>query len=156
VASAKLIEIGSVSLHFQDIKEVIQDIVIFIENKILKESTTFQVYIQKSQQGARYTPSYISYLATEISNGIFTRIGMSFFSEPITISELLKYCPSKYNMCVVVAFEGTDKSSDDSEGSGSRVSYRAQKNQRRAGTQEVARKRSCSMAIHKVIYFALF
>jgi len=91
-----------------------------------------------------------------ISNGIFTRIGMSFFSEPITILELLKHFPSKKNMLVVVAFEGTNESSDDLEGSGSRLSYPAKKNQRGAGTREVARKRSRSMAMNKVIYFLLF
>jgi hypothetical protein len=121
----------------------------------LKESIIFQAYIQKSQQGAGYTPSYISYLATGISNGIFNRIGMSFFSEPITILELLKHFPSKKNMLIVVAFEGTNESSDDLEGSGSRLSYPAKKNQTGAGTREVARKWSRSMAMNKVIYFPL-
>jgi len=122
----------------------------------LKESTTFQAYIQKSQQGAGYTPSYISYLATGISNGLFIPIGMSFFSERITILELLKHFPSKKNMLVVVAFEGTNESSDEVEGSGSRLSYPAKKNQRGAGTREVARKRSRSMKMNKVIYFPVF
>jgi len=59
-------------------------------------------------------------------------------------------------MLVVVAFEGTKESSDDLEGSGSRLSYPVNENPRGAGTQEVAQKRSRSMAMNKVIYFPLF
>jgi hypothetical protein len=81
---------------------------------------------------------------------------MSFFSEPITILELLKHFPSKKYMLVVVAFEGTNESSDDLEGSGSRLSNRAKKNQRGARTREVARKWFRSIAMNKVIYFPLF
>jgi len=81
---------------------------------------------------------------------------MSFFLEPISISELLKRFLSTKNMLVVVAFEGTNESSDDLERAGSRLSYPAKKNQRGAGTLEVARKRSHSMAMNKVIYFPLF
>jgi hypothetical protein len=86
-----------------------------------------------------------------MSNGILTRIRMSFFSEPIKISELLNHFPSKKNTLVVVAFERTNESSDDLECSRSRLSYAAKKHQREAGTREVARKRSRSMAMDKVI-----
>ncbi|KAF8538073.1 hypothetical protein BDD12DRAFT_886160 [Trichophaea hybrida] len=107
---------GSVSLHFEDIKQVITDLPEFINEGILSESYSFLEYmktkdLRKFGAHQQFTP----YLATGVSNGTFTRVALSTLWQSFTIGALLKHFPAKKPMFVVIAYEGHIHTSEEED-----------------------------------------
>ncbi|KAF8533716.1 hypothetical protein BDD12DRAFT_809955 [Trichophaea hybrida] len=136
--------LGSVSLHFEDLKQVIKDLPKFINEDILNESYTFLEYmktkdLQKFGANQQFTP----YLATGVSNGTFTHVALSTLWQSFTIGSYLKHFPAKKPMFVVIAYEGHIHSS---EGENIPLAGKEQEIPKHSGIKEIMRKRSRSMA----------
>ncbi|KAF8538943.1 hypothetical protein BDD12DRAFT_883721 [Trichophaea hybrida] len=139
---------GSVSLHFEDITQVITDLPEFINKGILSESYSFFEYmktkdLRKFGAHQQFTP----YLATGVSNGTFTRVALSTLWQSFTIGALLKHFPAKKPMFVVIAYEGHIHTSEEEDILLARMGKQIPK---QSGIKEVMRKRSRSMAMKKV------
>ncbi|KAF8537113.1 hypothetical protein BDD12DRAFT_888493 [Trichophaea hybrida] len=135
---------GSVSLHFEDLKQDITDLPKFINEGILNESYTFLEYmktkdLRKFGANQQFTP----YLATGVSNGTFTRVALSTLWQSFTIGSLLKHFPAKKPMFVVIAYEGHIHSSEEEN---IPLAGKEQEIPKHSGIKEIMRKRSRSMA----------
>jgi len=66
--------IGSVSVHFDDIKPTIPSLEEFINNRILAESVEYMEYREKGERKSKELLHFYPCLATGISNRCFTRL----------------------------------------------------------------------------------
>jgi hypothetical protein len=66
--------IGSVSVHFDDIKATIPSMEEFITNRILAESVEYMEYREKGETKSKELLHFYPYLATGISNRFLTHL----------------------------------------------------------------------------------
>jgi hypothetical protein len=143
--------IGSVSVHFDDIKATIPSMVEFITNRILADSVEYMEYREKAERKSKVLLNFYTYLATGISNRFFTRLQSSFSQQSFTAAELLNHFPAKKSIMVVIAYKVPTESSSEEENDDKYENSQVKKEHHDvAKTPGLSRKRSRSMADGKV------
>lgn len=143
--------LGSVSIHFDDIKEEISDMKTFISERILTESVEYMEYAEKAKRKSKDNLIFHPYLATGISNRVFTRLQSSFSTSSFTVLQLLNHFPTKKSIMVVIAYEcPTDSDSSTEEGDGGRGVTYVEAPLVLEPKNQLLRKRSFSVAQGKV------
>jgi hypothetical protein len=146
--------IGSVSIHFDDIKATIPSMEEFITNRILAESVEYMEYREKAERKIKELLHFYPYLATGISNRFFTRLQLSFSQRSFTAAELLNHFPAKKSIMVVIGYEVLTESSSEEENDDNYDNSQVEKEHHDVVKKPgLSRKRFRSMAYGKVYSF---
>ena len=90
----------------------------FISEHIVAESVEYMEYAEKMKRKSKDNLIFYPYLATGISNQVFTPLRSSFLTSSFTVLQLLNHFPIKRGIIVVIAYEyPTDLDLSTEEGS---------------------------------------
>jgi hypothetical protein len=107
--------IGSVSVHFHDIKANIPCSEECITKRILAESVEYMEYREKAERKSKELLHFYPYLATGISNWFFTRLQFSFPQRSFTAAGLLNYFPANKSIMGVIGYVVPTESNSEEE-----------------------------------------